>query len=1288
MRLSSKGFGVFLSPLSSSDEGLKDFPNFPVMKCTPLLLCLLSLLVSLSLTDQSAAQISVTKIGEYPVSTDGMPRNVQTLNLISHQDDAIVSFNGYQYCVYYTVNGSDTRNRFVTIGRRALPDGAWDELQLTDYRQVTNDSHNVIAMGIDEGDGTIHLAFDHHNSSPRITINYRISVEGLATNPSAHEWVASKFRNVRDSLPGLSSGQTRGTTYPRFLNRPDGSLQFSRRQGSAVAGQLILYSYDDSDGEWTRNGVYVNGTTEDHDIPRPTPPFYRNSGGELTKLNGYLNGLTYDDTGRMHASWIWRSTGGRNFDFMYAYSDNFGRDWKNNDGQDAARINRTPMLYENEPPVRVFEIPDTEGLANQTGQAIDRLGRVHVVQRQRGRFLHLWRDTNGEWRQTRFGDIVGGRNKITVDQNNNVYLMTRSAVIYAATPASDFTDWAVVYDGDRGRFAGDPQFDENRMKREGILSIFVGEGGSSRNLYSIDLSVSPINQDPAMTFGNGGTPGTGEPWVIASGADARTQLEAENFDQGPSGVAYGDSTPENRGSSDYRPDTEVDLAGNTNIVVGFVTAGEFLQYSLDVEAVGFYDLTFRYAKGSDGVSQMRALSNRTDLAGEIDFPNTGTFGNLQEVTQRVLLQAGPQTLRLEFVNGSMNLDSFSFTSVRPEEITMVNLQGLAESSDPTTWSDGLAAHTGADYIVPNQGQLRSETNSSTFPGFSLRVEPGGRYQFRALESNQETTTVDRLILEGGTTANLGTPAGLQAGTGSNTTNVLSGNIETSGYVRFLTFDRANGNPLNREMRVASQISGSGRIELWEGQGNQGGDTVTITNPENTFTGLWEIAAGSDLVFENEGAVGSASILVRDGSLQIEGNWNSGSSLTFTDSPDVSVDLGGSSWTVDTLVFGTSFVPDGVYRAAQINALLTNQVFTGSGTITVGSVAPGGPLAHWKFDEGRGTTANDATGAGNIGTLFHGPQWASDETRASYLSFDGNDDRVSTLFTYALSESDDFTWSWWANQQSASDADRNALMVGNRYGGTGSEALEFIKFTTTRGEFLNGSNLRYDYEDIVPGDWHHYTMVKTGNSYQWYLDGQPEGSPVTLAYSENDPLPFNIGGDDNDSTAGGQGNEHFEGFIDEVVLYDRALSAEEVALVMTTTNEAVQTSPIESWRLTHFDDEVDQGEAANISDPNEDGESNLLEFATGQDPYADTRLATPVAVTEGGIVQFTYTRSHQAVSEGISFQVVWSETLEEASWGSAGVTEAVLSDDGLTETVVASMSNSSVGKLFMRLNIGL
>jgi hypothetical protein len=210
-----------------------------------------------------------------------------------------------------------------------------------------------------------------------------------------------------------------------------------------------------------------------------------------------------------------------------------------------------------------------------------------------------------------------------------------------------------------------------------------------------------------------------------------------------------------------------------------------------------------------------------------------------------------------------------------------------------------------------------------------------------------------------------------------------------------------------------------------------------------------------------------------------------------------------------------------------------------------------PAAHWPLDEGSGTSAVDTSGRGFNGTLQNGASWGSDATRDSYVTLDGNDDRISTLFTYALSSTDDFTWAWWANQQSTGTADNGAIMVGNRYPqpGAGGDTFEFIKLTPTHGQFSATSDVaqieRYEYGALAQGTWHHYAMVKSGPSYQWYVDGIPQGVPVTMSYHQTAPLPFFIGGDDNGT---GKPNEHFEGFIDDVVLYQKALSEEEIEQV--------------------------------------------------------------------------------------------------------------------------------------------
>lgn len=35
-------------------------------------------------------------------------------------------------------------------------------LSFSDYEQLVDDGHNTISIGVCRGDGSIHLAFDHH----------------------------------------------------------------------------------------------------------------------------------------------------------------------------------------------------------------------------------------------------------------------------------------------------------------------------------------------------------------------------------------------------------------------------------------------------------------------------------------------------------------------------------------------------------------------------------------------------------------------------------------------------------------------------------------------------------------------------------------------------------------------------------------------------------------------------------------------------------------------------------------------------------------------------------------------------------------------------------------------------------------------------------------------------------------------------------------------------------------------------------------------------------------------
>jgi hypothetical protein len=78
-------------------------------------------------------------------------------------------------------------------------------------------------------------------------------------------------------------------------------------------------------------------------------------------------------------------------------------------------------------------------------------------------------------------------------------------------------------------------------------------------------------------------------------------------------------------------------------------------------------------------------------------------------------------------------------------------------------------------------------------------------------------------------------------------------------------------------------------------------------------------------------------------------------------------------------------------------------------------------------------------------------------------------------------------------------------------------------------------------NIAPQTWHHLAFERKGSHVVVYLDGNPtpEISGETVAHAGDQPTIISVGGRSD-------GVANFEGKIDEVALFDRALSAEEIA----------------------------------------------------------------------------------------------------------------------------------------------
>lgn len=69
------------------------------------------------------------------------------LNGNAFQQDAIQSFNGWQYACYFaSLSPVAVEPLYVHLARRKLPDGPWERLVFEDYEQITDDGHNTVQV--------------------------------------------------------------------------------------------------------------------------------------------------------------------------------------------------------------------------------------------------------------------------------------------------------------------------------------------------------------------------------------------------------------------------------------------------------------------------------------------------------------------------------------------------------------------------------------------------------------------------------------------------------------------------------------------------------------------------------------------------------------------------------------------------------------------------------------------------------------------------------------------------------------------------------------------------------------------------------------------------------------------------------------------------------------------------------------------------------------------------------------------------------------------------------------
>jgi len=228
-------------------------------------------------------------------------------------------------------------------------------------------------------------------------------------------------------------------------------------------------------------------------------------------------------------------------------------------------------------------------------------------------------------------------------------------------------------------------------------------------------------------------------------------------------------------------------------------------------------------------------------------------------------------------------------------------------------------------------------------------------------------------------------------------------------------------------------------------------------------------------------------------------------------------------------------------------------FTASGTLTIDD----GLLGYWKIDEGAdnlcsgGEDVCDTSGNGNHGTIANGEsdEWSTTTPSALNFSnpysmdFEGNE-FVETTLDVELDGISEVTISAWMKRRST--AGGKYVLLG-RENGAYTDALNIQMWDDGLIYFMP-DNPGFATAASNDTNWHHVVMVFNGNlsGDSNRLKGYIDGVEQSLSYAATIPAttevmtdPFVIGETVPD------GGSFTDGFIDDVRVYNRALSIDEV-----------------------------------------------------------------------------------------------------------------------------------------------
>ena len=178
------------------------------------------------------------------------------------------------------------------------------------------------------------------------------------------------------------------------------------------------------------------------------------------------------------------------------------------------------------------------------------------------------------------------------------------------------------------------------------------------------------------------------------------------------GISYDDLTQSNNGNFRTTEYVDSSVVDNEGATIGWIGAGEWLEYSISVSQSGYYNMEYRYASDNpNGGGPFQLEIDDVPISNKLEVSSTDSWDDFMSKTiNDIPIRKGEHVLKIKFESGEFNLGKLTFTRTKdlPYSVPLANAgqNKTVVIPETTTRLDGsLSTYDGTNELIFNWTQI-------------------------------------------------------------------------------------------------------------------------------------------------------------------------------------------------------------------------------------------------------------------------------------------------------------------------------------------------------------------------------------------------------------------------------------------------------------------------------------------------------------------------------------------------------------------------------------------------------